>query len=125
MTIAQLCLLVAVFLPFATAWIGKAGAFGLSDNHDPRGWTSRQSGWSARAMAAQSNGFEALPLLIAGLMVAWQRETAQATVDALALGFVGLRVLYIGLYLADLATLRSIVWTGSVLCAAAMFVVGR
>jgi uncharacterized MAPEG superfamily protein len=64
-------------------------------------------------------------MLIAGLMVAWQRETAQATVDALALGFVGLRLVYVGLYLADLATLRSIVWTGSVLCAAAMFVVGR
>ena len=125
MTIAQLCLLAAVLLPFATAWIGKAGAFGLSDNHDPRGWSSHQSGWRARAMAAQTNGFEALPLLLAGLLVAWQREAAQSTVDALALGFVGLRLVYIGLYLADLATLRSVVWTGSVLCAVAMFFAGR
>ena len=125
MTIAQLCLLVARLLPFATAWIGTAGAVGLSDNRDPRGWASRQSGWRARAMAAQTNGFEALPLLIAGLLVASQREAAQATVDALALGFVGLRLVYVGLYLADLATLRSVVWTGSVLCAVAMFFVGR
>jgi len=125
MTIAQLCLLVAVLLPFATAWIGKAGAFGLSDNRDPRGWASRQSGWRARAMAAQSNGFEALPLLLAGLLVAWQREAAQSTVDALALAFVALRVVYIGLYLADLGTLRSLVWTGSVACVLAMFFVGR
>jgi len=125
MTIAQTCLLAAVLLPIACAWIAKAGTFGFSDNHDPRGWASRQSGWRARAVAAQANGFEALPLLIAGLLVAWQRETAQSTVDALALGFVGLRVAYIGLYLADLATLRSLVWTGSVLCAAAMFIVGR
>ena len=125
MTIAQLCLLVAVLLPLATAWIGKAGAFGLSDNREPRGWASRQSGWRARAMAAQANGFEALPLLLAGLLVAWQHEAAQATVDALALAFVGLRIVYIGLYLADLATLRSVVWAGSVACAVAMFFVGR
>jgi len=125
MTIAQLCLLVAVLLPFATAWIGKAGAFGLADNRDPRGWASRQSGWRARAMAAQSNGFEALPLLLAGLLVAWQNGAAQGTVDALAMGFVGLRVVYVGLYLADLGTLRSLVWTGSVACVLAMFFVGR
>lgn len=125
MTIAQLCLLVAVLLPFATAWIGKAGAFGLADNREPRGWAARQSGWRARAMAAQANGFEALPLLLAGLLVAWQHEAAQAAVDALALAFVALRVVYTGLYLADLATLRSVVWAGSVACALAMFFVGR
>ncbi|MET0352289.1 MAG: MAPEG family protein [Rhizobacter sp.] len=125
MTIAQTCLLVAVLLPFATAWTAKAGAFALKDNHDPRGWSSRQSGWRARAVAAQANGFEALPLLIAGLFVAWQREAAQSTVDALALAFVGLRLAYIGLYIADQATLRSLVWTASVGCVLAMFFVGR
>ena len=125
MTLAHLCLLVALLLPIACAWIAKAGAFGLSDNHDPRGWSARQSGWRARAVAAQANGFEALPFLIAGLLVASQRGTAQSTVDALALGFVGLRVVYVGLYLADLAMLRSIAWSGSLLCAVALFLVGH
>lgn len=125
MTIAQLCLLVAVLLPVSCAWIAKAGAFGLAENHDPRGWQGRQTGWRARALAAQANGFEALPLLIAGLLVAWQREAAQSTVDTLALMFIALRVAYIGLYLADRATLRSLVWTASVACAVAIFFVGR
>jgi len=124
MTLAQLCLLVAVLLPIVCAWIAKAGAFGLAENHDPRGWQARQTGWRARAGAAQANSFEALPFLIGGLLVASQRGAAQATVDGLALAFVGLRVAYIGLYLADLATLRSLAWAGAVACAVALFFVG-
>lgn len=124
MTVAQTCLLVAVLLPLACAMIGKAGAFNLRDNHDARGWQSRQTGWRARAMAAQANGFEALPLFIAGLLVAWQRDAAQGTVDTLALAFLGLRLAYVGLYLADLATLRSLAWTGAVACALALFFTG-
>lgn len=124
MTLAQICLLVVVFLPPLCAALGKAGAFGLRDNHDPRGWQSRQTGWRARAVAAQANGFEALPLFIGGLLVAWQRDAAQSTVDGLAVAFVVLRLAYIGLYLADLAMLRSVAWVGAVGCAVALFFAG-
>lgn len=124
MTAAHVCLLVAAVLPPLCALIAKAGRFGFKENHDPRAWQARQTGWRARALAAQANGFEALPLFIGGLLVAWQREAAPATVDLLAMSFVGLRVVYIGLYLADLATLRSVAWIGAVGCAVALYFTG-
>ena len=124
MTIAHICLFIAVLLPAVCAGLSKAGAFGLSDNRDPRHWQAQQTGWRARAVAAQANGFEALPWLIAGLFVASQRGTPQPVVDGLASAFVGLRLVYIALYLADLATLRSLAWIGSVVCAAALFFAG-
>jgi uncharacterized MAPEG superfamily protein len=124
MTTAQLCLLVACLLPVSCAWIAKAGAFGLKDNHDPRAWLARQQGWRARANAAQANGFEALPLFIAGLFVAHQQQAPHATVDMLALAFVAARVAYIGLYLADWAALRSVAWVAAVAAALGLFFAG-
>lgn len=124
MTVAHYCLLAAVMLPLVCSWIAKAGAFTLRDNHDTRGWQARQAGWRARALAAQANGFEALPLLLAGLLVAWQRQAPQATVDLLVAAFVGCRVLYTAFYLADLATLRSLTWVAAVACGVALFFIG-
>lgn len=109
MTIAQLCLLAACLLPIGCAAIAKSRGFGKRrrdggfDNSRPRDWLARQEGWQARANAAQANSWEALPVFIAGLFVAGQHQAAQATVDALALGFVAARLAYIGLYLADRA----------------------
>lgn len=123
MTLAQTCLLVACLLPVACAGVAKAGAFGPKDNHDPRAWLARQQGWRARANAAQANSFEALPLFIAGLFVADQHGAAPATVDLLALGFVAARLAYVGLYLADLAGLRSLAWVAGVGLSVALYFV--
>lgn len=123
MTTAHWCLLAAALLPIACAWIAKAGAFGLRDNAAPRAWAARQAGWRARALAAQANGFEALPLFIAAVLVAHQAQAPQAWVDGLALAFVAARVAYVACYLADLASLRSIVWTLGMACCVGLFVV--
>jgi uncharacterized MAPEG superfamily protein len=126
--LAPLCLLAACLLPIVCAGIAKWGSFGRSrgqggyDNHEPRAWLARQQGYRARANAAQANSFEALPLFIAAVMVAHQAGVAAATVDALALAFVGLRVAYIGLYLADHAAARSLVWVAGVGVCVALFV---
>jgi len=129
MTIAQLCLLVACLLPVGCAALAKSKGFGKRrrdggfDNHAPREWLARLGGWQARANAAQANSWEALPLFIAGLFVAHQHQAAQGAVDALALGFVAARLAYIGLYVADRASLRSLLWvTGAGLCIALFFV---
>jgi uncharacterized MAPEG superfamily protein len=128
-TLANLCILAACALPIVCAGIAKRPGFGKKrrdggyDNHDPRAWLAKQTGLSARANAAQQNGFEALPLFIAGVLVAQQGGAAQGTVDALALAFVLVRLLYIGLYLADKQLARSGVWTVGVgLCVALFFV---
>lgn len=116
MTIANTCLIVACLLPVMCAAIAKSRGFGKRrrdggfDNHDPRGWLGRQSGWQARANAAQANSFEALPLFIAGVLAAQQMQHDQARIDLLAIGFIAARLVFIGLYLADQPSLRSLAW---------------
>lgn len=128
-TIANLCILAACALPIVCAGIAKRAGFGKRrrdggyDNHDPRGWLAKQSGRVARANAAQLNSFEALPLFIAGVLVAQQGGAAQGTVDGLAIAFVLTRLVYIGMYLADKQLARSLVWTVGVgFCVALFFV---
>jgi len=129
MTIAQLCLLVACVLPIVCAGLAKSKGFGKRrrdggfDNHQPREWLARLDGWQARANAAQGNSWEALPIFMAGLFVAHQHLAAQATVDALALGFIAARLAYIALYLADQASLRSLLWFAGMGASAALFFV--
>jgi uncharacterized MAPEG superfamily protein len=128
MKLAYLCILLACLLPIVCAGIAKSGSFGRPrsqggyDNHDPRAWLARQQGHRARANAAQANSFEALPAFIAGVLVAQQAGVAAATINALALTFVALRVLYIGLYVADRAAARSIVWLLALGVCIALFV---
>lgn len=128
-SLAHLSILVACALPIVCAGIAKSKGWGKPrreggyDNHDPRAWLAQQTGRTARANNAQANSFEALPLFIAGVLVAQQGHAAQGTVDALALGFVAARVAYIGLYVADVQLWRSVVWTLGFGLAAALFFV--
>ena len=129
MTIAQICLLVACLLPLGCALLAKSKGFGKRrrdggfDNNQPREWLARLDGWQARANAAQANSWEALPVFIAGLFVAHQHQAAQATVDALALGFVASRLAFVGLYVADQASLRSLLWLAGLAASVALFFV--
>lgn len=130
MTIAQLCILVACLLPIACAGLAKSQGIGKRrreggyDNHQPRQWMANLQGWQARANAAQSNSFEALPLFIAAVLVAQQAQAAQGTIDALALAFVAARLGYIAAYVTDKANLRSALWTVGLGCCVALFFVG-
>ncbi|MEJ7139311.1 MAPEG family protein [Amphibiibacter pelophylacis] len=129
MTLAEICLLVACFLPIVCAGLAKRQGFGRPpadggyDNSNPREWTARQQGAAARANAAQMNSFEALPLFIAAVLVAQQHGAAQGAVNALALAFVALRVAYIWAYISDRATLRSVLWAVASACAVLLFFV--
>lgn len=130
MTIADACILVACLLPIACAGIAKSRGFGKPrreggfDNHNPRQWLADLQGWQARAHAAQLNSFEALPLFIAGVLVAERLDASQATVDGLAVAFVLLRVGFIAAYVADRANLRSVLWLLALICSLALFFVG-
>jgi uncharacterized MAPEG superfamily protein len=116
LTVAYWAVLVAALLPIVCAGIAKWGAFGRSrrdggyDNHDPRAWLARQSDWRARANGAQANSFEALPFFIGAVIIAHQSGAMQLRLDVLAFVWVVLRLTYILLYVADLATARSLVW---------------
>jgi uncharacterized MAPEG superfamily protein len=127
MTIAEACILLACVLPIACAGVAKSRGFGKPrreggfDNHHPREWLASLQGWQARAHAAQLNSFEALPLFIAGVLVAQQHHASQHTVDALALAFVLLRVGFIVAYITDRANVRSILWSLGLACCIAQF----
>lgn len=125
MTIAEACILVACLLPFACTLLAKSQGLGAGkggfDNHHPRAWLAQLQGWPARANAAQLNSFEALPIFIAGVLVAQRLAAPQGWVDALALAFVLLRLGYIGAYLADWASLRSVLWAAALACCVALF----
>lgn len=118
-SLAHWSVLVAALLPIVCAGIAKYGMFGKPasaggyDNRDPRGWLARQGHWRARANAAQANSFEALPFFIGAVVIAFQLGADPARVDRLAAVFVLLRMVYIGLYVANQASLRSVVWVAA------------
>ena len=116
-TLAYWCVLVAALLPIVCAGIAKWGAFGKPrrdggfDNENPRAWLARQTDWRARANAAQANSFEALPFFIGAVIIAHQLGAYQMRLDLLAFVYVVLRVVFILLYVANLANVRSLVWS--------------
>lgn len=109
-TLAYGCVLVAALLPMFCALLAKAGAMPKGGNRDPRAWLAAQSGWRARANAAQANGFEGLPFFIGAVIIAHQLGAPQARLDLLACAFIVLRLAYIALYVGDKAMARSLVW---------------
>lgn len=117
LTVAYWAVLVSALLPIGCAWLAKKGASAKSsreggfDNHLPRAWLARQNDWRARANAAQANSFEALPFFIGAVIIAHQLGASQLRLDVLAFVFVVLRLVFILMYVADMATARSVVWT--------------
>ena len=120
-TVAYWCVLFAALLPYACAYVAKFRGFGKPrsqggfDNQDPRGWLARQTGWQARADAAQANSFEALPFFIGAVIIAHQLGAAQTRLDILALLFITLRIIYAVMYVAGLSTVRSALWAAAFL----------
>ena len=117
LTVAYWTVLIAAILPIVCAGVAKWGAMGKSrrdggyDNHNPRAWLAQQGDWRARANAAQANSFEALPFFIGAVIIAHQLHAPQMRLDVLAFTWVVLRMLYILMYLANMATMRSLVWS--------------
>ena len=125
MTVALWCILIAILLPYVCTWIAKlSGGFRLKDNHDPRGFLDNLEGVGKRANAAQLNSFEVIPAFAAAVIVAHLAGNAElVTINVLAVLFITSRLLYIICYLADWATLRSLVWFVGMALIASFFVV--
>lgn len=119
MTIAKWTVLAAFMLPVLTVGMAKAATIKLGrrnggyDNNNPREWAGKLTGWHQRAHAAQINGFEGLPLFAAAVLFAQLAQADLAQIDQLALAYIGLRLVYVALYLANLGTLRTLVWTAA------------
>ena len=120
MTVAYWCVLFMGLFPYVAAGIAKKGFEGY-DNCMPRQWLSKQTGFRARANAAQANLFESLPFFFAAVIIASLANAPQGRVDLLAIGFVVARIAYLICYVADWPTTRSIVWLASLSCVVAIF----
>ncbi len=105
--VAAWVLVYAGKLPVAVA-MQKAGGY---DNRHPRAQQAALTGWGARSVAAHLNGFETFAPFAAAVLVAHISGAAIGLVDTLSIVFVVSRVLYVGFYLADFASLRSLVWS--------------
>ena len=122
MTFADWMILAAAFLPYLTVLLAKAGA-GI-DNHAPRRDLAALTGWRRRADWAHRNHFEAFAPFAAAVIVAEMARMPQGRIDSLAAAFILLRIVYTAMYLADWATLRSVVWSLGFITVLALFLLG-
>lgn len=110
MTFAFWCVVLAAFLPVIWAGIAKTGVSDF-DNATPRESLARATGWAQRANWAQQNAYEAFPPFAAGVIVAHLAGANPLLIDVLAGLFLLTRLLHGIVYIADWATIRSLVWT--------------
>jgi uncharacterized MAPEG superfamily protein len=122
MTFGYWMLIAAAMMPYLTIALAKSP--GGIDNRAPRLSLERLSGWRQRADWAHRNHFEAFPTFAAAVFVAELTHAPQNRIDQLAGIFVLLRVIYTALYIADQATLRSIVWSLGLITVLWLFVLG-
>ncbi|GAA4858002.1 MAPEG family protein [Luteimonas vadosa] len=121
MSTAYWCVLIAALLPYA--WVAYAKAGPRYDNRNPRAWLARQENpRSQRANNAHLNAFEAFAPFAAGVLMAQLAGVDAARIDLLAMAFVGLRVLHGVFYIANIHLMRSLVWSGALLCVVALMV---
>jgi len=113
MTIALWCLFFAGIMhtlskvPLAIH-MGKAP--GGYNNNMPREQAASLEGEGKRALAIHLNQIESFPLFAVGVLVATLVASNVEAIDYLALAYVASRIIYIPLYLKDIATMRSLVW---------------
>ena len=114
-------ILFAGAMPWICAGIAKAGQKNY-DNHNPRDWLAKQSGYRARANAAQANCFEAFPLYAVGVLLALLFKVDTDLVQMWTGIFVVARVAYVACYLMDKDKLRSLAWLVGVVSTVALYV---
>ena len=120
MLISYGAVLVAGLMPVVCAGIAKSGFKGY-DNSNPRAWLAQQTGFRARANAAQANCFEAFPFFAVGVVLALLTGVDPHRVDAMSIFFIVARVAYVVCYVSDKAKWRTMVWSAAYLMVVALY----
>ena len=123
MTVPFWCIAIAWIFAYIPSWIAalwqvKQGGY---DNHYPRVQAQTFTGFALRAKAAHYNSLEALSGFAAAVIVAHLGGGDPALAAKLSVVFLVVRVGYLGAYLADLAALRSTLWTVGLSLTGALF----
>jgi uncharacterized MAPEG superfamily protein len=123
MTIAFWCVLAAVLAPYFLSVAARSQVSRAGYVQDPRAYSEKLTGWHRRAHLAHLNAFEAVPAIVAGVMVAEFAQGPRAYIDALAVAFVAFRAMHAACYIADRPMLRGHAWRLGILCVIGFFVV--
>lgn len=121
MTVAYWCTFIAAILPYVWSMSWRWPVYNFKTNLAPRRFEETLSGWRQRAHWAHLNAFENFPPFVAAVIIAQQLGVPQATLDALAITFIGMRVAHGAFYLANLGVLRSLAFAGGGACTIAIF----
>jgi uncharacterized MAPEG superfamily protein len=125
MTTAYTCVLIALLLPYVWMYLSKKSLISARkyDNHSPRLLITSLKGAEQRAYWAQENAYESLPGFIAAVIIAHLAGAPQLWVDTLAVVHIVARVMHGVCYMADLATMRSLVWTIGLFAVIGLFII--
>jgi uncharacterized MAPEG superfamily protein len=121
MTIAEWMLFGAVLLYLLTIAPFKPLGYREFNNAKPRDPKFYERPVRARALGAHNNGIETFPFFAAAVLLAEFRHVPQQTVDALAVAFVFIRILFVGAYLGNWPTTRTLLWNAGFAANAAIF----
>ena len=119
MTVPFWCLVIVMFTPIPLALTGfgvRARTLSEADNKTPRSQIRQLEGFPARLYGAQENSWEATILFAPTVIMTHLAGVDPAAAAPWAMGFVGLRMTHITLYLLNLDILRSIVFAASMVC---------
>jgi uncharacterized MAPEG superfamily protein len=122
MSVAFICVFVAVFIPLIFAAYAKFSVKGYN-NRTPREFLEGLEGRAKRANWAQMNSFEAFPPFAAGVIIAHLSGAPQNTMDGLAVLFIVFRVLYGIFYVMDQSILRTVMWFLAFGCTVGVYVI--
>ncbi|HHO53140.1 MAG TPA: MAPEG family protein [Deltaproteobacteria bacterium] len=125
MTLPLWCLALACLLPYM--WIPftvpeRQAMPGGFDNARPRSQQAQLSGLGERAVGAQSNAWEALPVFTAAVLTAHVAGADPTWSGRLAVAWVILRMIHGAAYLGNVHPLRSASFGLGLLCALSQFV---
>lgn len=121
MTVAECCVFGAVLLYLLTVAPAKAIGFRDFNNAAPRDPAFYAHPLRGRVLGAHLNGIETFPFFAAAVLLAEFRASPQHTIDGLAVAFLLIRLAFVLAYLANWASLRTILWNVGFFVNAAIF----
>ncbi|MGB0955034.1 MAG: MAPEG family protein [Panacagrimonas sp.] len=124
MTTAYWCVLLGALMPILWTTVAKAGGrrkMSIAENAAPRAFLSGLEGHQQRADWAQQNAFEAFPAFAAAVIISHLAGAEQSTINVLAIIWVLARLAHGAVYIADLATLRSLAYFVGIGCVVGLF----
>jgi uncharacterized MAPEG superfamily protein len=110
MTIADWCMLAAVLLYLLTLAPIKPLGWRDFNNRTPRDPAFYATPVRARVLGAHNNGIETFPFFAAAILLAEFKGGSQPVVDGLAVGFIAARLAFVGAYIGDWPTTRTLLW---------------